>query len=119
MKPSQNEKDAFLNDFFDAEKSASPIVGDELINAILDDAKTAQLPKSAIAPTIDGPNIWEQIANAFGGWRVAAALATCVCMGVGLGYTSSISEVIGTDYAVAGEEEFELGLSGLFDVAEL
>ncbi|GHA54460.1 hypothetical protein GCM10008927_20320 [Amylibacter ulvae] len=119
MKSIQNEQDAFLNDFFDAEKASPPMVTDQLMVAVLDDAATMQTPQVVSAAPLKKSSFWEQISNVFGGWQVAATFATCVCLGIGLGYSSSISELVSTDYAVAGEEEFQLGLSGLFDVAEL
>jgi hypothetical protein len=81
--------DLDLEAFFAAEKELDTTPPDGLITAVLRDAKIAQ-PEPLITggrTAIKAGDWLGEIIRGFGGWRGAMALATCLIIGLSLGYT--------------------------------
>jgi hypothetical protein len=86
-KPENNALDQELEAFFAAEAAVDMTPPDALIATVLRDAQRAQPTPTSVAAHPRNPTWFGDIFRAFGGWQGGLALATCLIIGLSLGYT--------------------------------
>jgi hypothetical protein len=86
-RPENNGLDQELEAFFKAEASADMAPPDALMAAVLRDARAAQSTPTSVAAEPRNPTWFGDVLRAFGGWQGGVALATCLIVGLSLGYT--------------------------------
>jgi len=107
-KKSKNHIDTELDGLFAELRSEDTPLSEDLVAAILADAK-AQQPLQSNVSARQQPAWWRGIADAIGGWQAAGALAACTAVGLWIGYAAPDSLADFSDFVfnTSSEEPFD------------
>ena len=100
-----------LDTLFANERANTPLVSDDLLNRIMQDANAQSNDLTQKQPVPKSANWFANFLNSLGGWQSVGALTACACFGLYLGYSTSATNYLGVEALAQTEDNISFGNS--------